>query len=184
MRAYDHAIREEALELYRSGKKKTEIAKKLGISYYTVLNWIKRYEQHGEAGLQPRYHKCGGSQKVSESLKKEALNMKSDHPKWGAEYIRMKLVKSYPEAYIPSARQLRRYFRKSGIVEEASKLPCQARGERWARSTFYRVQVDAKEQIQTGDGNYCSYLTYTDEYSGAVLDAFVFPLSIYPTGSS
>jgi len=46
----------------------------------------------------------------------------------------------------------------------------------WADSPLKRVQVDANEKLECLDGQKCCYLNFTDEHSGAVLDAFVFPL--------
>ena len=89
---------------------------------------------------------------------------------------RMKLINCYPDKYIPSARQLRNYFKEAGVVEEKTVLPNASSNGRWVKKAFERVQVDAKEQIQTLDGNWCSYLTFTDEHTGGVLEALVFPL--------
>ena len=176
MRAYDFFLRQEAIELYEKGERKTEISKRLSVSYYTVLNWIKRYKKQGISGLKASYDRCGGHSKVSKKVKKEAIRMKSKRRGWGGEYVNMKLKQKYPEAYVPSGRQLQRYFNSAGLTEERSRLPSDQGGRHWARSAFYRVQVDAKEQIQTKYGNWCSYLTFTDEYTGATLEALVFPL--------
>lgn len=185
MRAYDHSLRLQAIELYKKGEKKVKISQKLEVSYYTILKWIKSYEQEGERGLKLKYSNCGASDKISQRLKREAIELKKEHPGWGSDYIRMKLQNKYPDAWLPSARQFRRYFEAAGVNQvQTSKLP-KARGENsWSKEEFYRVQVDAKEQIQTKDGNWSSYLTFTDEKSGAVLDAFVFPPQVYPSGST
>ena len=176
MRPYDYSYRIRAIELYERGSKKIRISEQLGVNYYTILNWIKRYEQHGKAGLLPDYSKCGHASRMAEQLKAEAIQLKGDHPEWGSDYIRMKLRKKYPSACLTSSRQFRRYFVQAGVSPApASPLPKATGGNSWARHEFYRVQVDAKEQLQTQDGQWSSYLTFTDEKSGAVLDAFVFP---------
>ena len=167
-------IRIRAIELYNQGVKKIRISEELGVNYYTILNWIKRYEQHGESGLKADYSQCDATSRFAEELKAEAIQMKGEYSEWGSDYIRMKLHKKYPEVCLPSSRQLRRYFVEAGVSQSrASKLPKAAAENTWAKQEFYRVQVDAKEQLQTKDGKYCSYLTFTDEKSGAVLDAFV-----------
>ena len=134
-------------------------------------------------GLKLRYVRCGVSKKVSEQVKQAAINLKRDHPTWGGGYIRLQLARQYPKEYIPCARQLQRYFRQAGLVELRSKQP-RAPSKDWAKWPLYRVQVDAKEQLQTADGKWCSYLTFTDEYSGAVLEALVFPPPAYPPGAT
>lgn len=176
MRAYNHSLRLQAIELYQRGKKSTQISEELNVSYYTILNWIKRYKSKGLEGLKSDYSACGQSCKVSELIKQEAVSLKRAHEDWGSDYIRMKLERKYPDVWLPSARQLRRYFALAGVNSSLlSKLPKASGGNCWAKHEFYRVQVDAKEQLQTKDGKWCSYLTFTDEKSGAVLDAFVFP---------
>jgi transposase len=176
MRPYDYSYRIRAIELYEQGSKKIRISEELGVNYYTLLNWIKRYEEDGKAGLMPDYSKCGQSSTIAEHIKAEAIKMKGDHPEWGSDYIRMKLRKKYPSTWLASSRQFRRYFVQAGVSQtQASKLPKAAGENSWAKREFYRVQVDAKEQLQTQDGKWSSYLTFTDEKSGAVLDAFVFP---------
>jgi transposase len=183
MRSYDHSKRERVISLYQSGEKRVKISDALGISYYTVLNWIKRYEEHGEEGLKVQYSNCGRKMKLSSVIKKRAISLKRDHEEWGSDYILMQLKKEYPDAELVSSRQLRRYFKQAGLAKElVSKLPKVSGSDSWASHEFYRVQVDAKEQIRTQDGNWCSYLTFTDEKSGAVLDAFVFPPQVYSSG--
>ena len=184
MQAYEHSLRQEVVDRYEAGERQVDISRDLGISYSTVLGWLKRYKAEGLQGLCLRYDRCGGSHRVSQFIKDKCVEMKAEHPTWGGAYIRMKLCKAYPDHDVPSARQLQRYFQAAGLVELQTRLP-RARGSGdWAKRPLYRVQVDAKEQIKTEDGNWCSYLTFTDEHSGATLEGLVFPLSVYPTNNS
>lgn len=176
MGSYSYEIRQEVIEKFHSGSKRTEISKELGIGYSTVLGWIKRYEHSGESGLHPRYNKCGSKSIVKDWIKAKAIEMRAEHKGWGGEYIEMKLKQLYPKEYIPTGRQLRRYFKSAGLLEEQSRLPKVDKGNNWVKKAFGRVQLDAKEQIQTLDGKWSSYLTFTDEHTGAVLEALVFPL--------
>jgi len=183
MRSYDDSKRKRVIALYQSGEKRVKISDDLGISYYTVLNWIKRYEEDGEDGLKVQYSRCGRNTKLSPLIKNRAISLKRAHEEWGSDYILMQLKKEYPDTELVSSRQLRRYFKQAGLAKElVSKLPKASGSNSWASHEFYRVQVDAKEQIRTQDGKWCSYLTFTDEKSGAVLDAFVFPPQVYSAG--
>ena len=183
MKAHDHALRLEVIECYEKGERQIDISRRLGLSYSTIKNWLKRYRALGRDGLRLRYDQCGGRSKFSSQLKQAAISLKREHPSWGGGYIRMKLAKQHPKEYIPCVRQLQRYFQRAGLVELRSKQP-RAPSKDWARWPLYRVQVDAKEQIQTADGKWCCYLTFTDEYSGAVLEALVFPPPVYSPGSA
>lgn len=174
MKAYDHDLRVEVVKRYNSGERQKEISKALNVPYSTIKNWIGRYREAGMLGLALKYGRCGSKGKVSEGIKQEAISMKRDHSGWGGIYIRMKLLAKYPTAYIPTARQLQRYFVQADLVELKTKPPSMGSKE-WAKRPLYRVQVDAKEQLKTKNGNWCSYLTFTDEHSGATLEALVFP---------
>jgi transposase len=57
MQAYEYRYRIRAIELYNQGVQKIRISEELGVNDYTILNWIKRYEQHGESGLKAIYSK-------------------------------------------------------------------------------------------------------------------------------
>lgn len=132
--------------------------------------------------MELKYGRCGSKGKVSEGIKQEAIAMKRDHTDWGGPYIRMKLLAKYPGTYVPTARQLQRYFVQAGLVELKTRSPVMGSKE-WAKRPLYRVQVDAKEQLKTLDGHWCCYLTFTDEHSGATLEALVFPPQAYPPGT-
>lgn len=176
MKAYPNEVRRKVIVLYEGGKNKLKISEELGLNYKTVSQWLSRYKASSNDGLTPRYANCGSSQRVKAPIKKELIELKREHEEWGAAYIRMKLLLKYPKSYIPSIRQIQRYFHSAGIVEKKSKLPKADSQRHWSKKVFHRVQVDAKEQIQTKDGQWSSYLTFTDEYTGAVLEAIVFPL--------
>jgi len=173
---YSLALRKEVIKRYESGQRRQEISEELDLRYRTVCHWITSYKAAGPSSFKHRYARCGSKAKVNPGIKQESIALKRDHPHWGAAYIRIQLVRKYPNSYIPGARQLQRYFRDAEVNQPRAVRP-KAKGETdWASHPFYRVQVDAKEQLKTADGQPCSYLTYIDEYSGAALEAFVFPL--------
>ena len=170
------ALRREVIQRYESGQRRIDISQDLDLSYRTICQWIKCYKTQGEASFKYHYDKCGSKSRVSQQVKQESIALKKDHPSWGAAYIRIQLAKKYPNSYLPGARQLQRYFCSAGVNQIQQIRPRAKGAGDWANHPFYRVQADAKEQLKTADGKPCSYLTYTDEHSGGVLDAFVFPL--------
>lgn len=179
MEAYDELIRDQAVAAYQSGQKLKKISENLGVGYSTVRQWIKRYKAQGKTGLNTQYWKCGKHSKVDDQIKQEAIALKGDHEDWGAGFIRIKLKQKYPQSYIPSVRQLQRYFVTAEVQGQKDALPQGVGCSDWAHRPFYRVQVDAKEQLQTADGKDCCYLTFTDEHSGAILDCLTFPPQVY-----
>lgn len=150
------------------------VSRELSIDYDTLRQWVKRHKSEGPEGLCTKYGNCGLAPTYDGSLLERALALKEGHRGWGAGYVRIQLARSMPGSALPSERQLQRWFAQAGLCERRTRLPSERAG--WARRPFERVQADAKERLRTADGRECCYLNFTDEHSGAVLDAFVFPL--------
>ena len=174
MEAHSVIKRQEAYALWAAGKKKSVIARQLGVDYDTLLGWTKRFKAEGAAGVTLRYNRCGSRSHFSEAVHEQALALRRAHPCWGASYIQLHLLQEFEAAQVPSPRQVQRWLVSAGLHTPATRLPRDR--ATWASYPLERVQVDAKEQLQTADGQPCCYLNFTDEHSGAVLDAVVFPL--------
>lgn len=175
MQAHSHDVRRKAIDLWKGGQTKAGISRQLGVDYDTLLGWIKRYEQEGEQGLSLRYGHCGRKSRVALGpIEAKAIELLGKHEEWGAGYVRLHLLREFPGEKIPQPRQIQRWMAKSGVRPKRTKLPLVEAD--WATKPLERVQVDAKERLKTKDGKECCYLNFTDEYTGAELDAFVFPL--------
>ncbi len=175
MQAHSYDVRRKAIELWKGGQTKADISRHLGVDYDTLLGWLKRYDQEGEQGLSLRYERCGRKPRVEISpVEAKALELIGKHKEWGAGYVRVHLLREFPGEQIPQPRQIQRWIAKSGVRPKHTKLP--PVDADWASKPLERVQVDAKERLRTKDGKECCYLNFTDEHTGAELDAFVFPL--------
>ena len=128
----------------------------------------------GQAGLKNSYENCGKKPVgIDKLICETVLRLKLDHPVWGAGRIRVSLEQQYEVSRVPCERTMQRWFREERLTE-----PRQLRNESSvgaSRAVHNIWQVDAKEQLTLADGTLCCYLTITDEYSGAWLDARVFP---------
>jgi hypothetical protein len=100
--------------------------------------------------------------------------MKREHPGWGAGLIRVLLSDEFEAEVLPAERSLQRWFRQAGVGRAPTaqrRTPVVTRGqvvhEVWA--------VDAKERIRLADGSQVSWLTISDEASGAIVHAEGFP---------
>lgn len=173
MEAHALLVRLRAIELHGSGLKMTKISEQLGVCYDSVRQWIKRYASGGEGALAVRYDRCGRPRQTKVFVEEEILRLKKEHPEWGAAFIRHQVVERFSEDKIPQVRRLQQWFKACALQKQKTRLP--QTKVRWAGRPFERVQVDAKESLQTKDGRACCYLTFTDEHTGSVLDAFVFP---------
>ncbi len=172
MRAHSLSIRHRAVELYKQGIARKQIAAELAADYDVVCDWVKRYLAEGEKGLSSRYHCCGRKPVLAPEVRRAANWLKRLHPVWGAGFIRVVLQERYPSLRIPCERQLQSWFRSAGLQTRLPKSDV-----RWAKGPLEVVQVDAKECMQTADKADCCYLKFTDEHTGSILDAHFFPLS-------
>lgn len=182
MLAHSHEKRQQAYEMWRSGSKKSVISRELGIDYDTLLIWTQRFSESGEGGLDLRYKNCGRRIDPADPVRLQAISLRQQHQDWGAEYIRLHLVREFGEEKVVQPNQIRQWLRAAGLVVKKTRLPNTSSTE-WVCKPLQRVQVDAKEQLKTSDGQPCCFLNFTDEHSGAVLDAFVFPLCPHQPGT-
>lgn len=171
--ALSTALRREIVERREAGESFASIARSLNVSYGAVRNIYHRFAETGR--LSPAYERCVHSAVRSDAaLYTAAVEMKRAHPSWGAGLIRVELRDQLGEGKLPSVRTLQRWFRRARVQKakpEKRPTPTVARGK-----TVHAVwALDAKEQIQLADGSYVSWLTITDEASGAILSATLFP---------
>jgi hypothetical protein len=104
-----------------------------------------------------------------------AIDLKREHPKWGAQFIRIHLQRQYPQQALPSVRTLQRWFRAAGVARTPSVRQQRSGHIQRGQQVHAVWAVDAKEGIHLADGSVVSWLVMTDEASGAVLEAAVFP---------
>jgi transposase len=167
------AIRREIIQRCEAGESQAGVARALSVSSGMVRKLWRQYREQGQ--IRPNYDRCGPKgPRQAEGLYQQAVALKAAHPGWGAGLIRVELATQFGREPLPSQRTLQRWFRRAGVARP--------RPERTAKPTVKRGQaahevwaVDAKEQIQLADGSYVSWLTITDEGSGAILVAALFP---------
>jgi transposase-like protein len=166
-------MRREIVARYEQGERRAAIARELGVSYGMVRKLWRQYQQTGQ--LEPGYERCRHTAlRKGQAVYEQAVALKTAHPGWGAGLIRMELGAKSEGKALPSTRTLQRWFRRAGVGRpraEKQAKPSVQRGQQahevWA--------MDAKEQIRLADGSYVSWLTITDEGSGAILAAQLFP---------
>ena len=166
-------IRKEIVERRIRGESFRQISREMDMGYDSVRAVWRHWEKHGK--LSPNYANCSqpGPRKAPQ-MTEHALAMKRDHPRWGAKLILIKLAEEFPDETLPSERTLQRWFRRLGLnngrdIKKGGKIIERGKEahEVWA--------IDAKEKIKLADESKVSWLTITDEGSGAILDATVFP---------
>lgn len=168
-------IRQEIVRLRQQGQRYGAIGTALNLSPHSVRQIWRRFQQHGEAGLAPNYERCGHHGVKSEQLIwRAAVYLKRRHPAWGGGIIRVHLQQRWQAFHIPSERTLQRWFRAAGVGTPL--MPKRPSPQVRATQVHECWQVDAVSHQTLADGTQVSWLSATDEVSGALLEGSVFPL--------
>lgn len=167
--------RRELVQRHQQGESFASISRSLGVAYATVRNLYRRYRETGQ--LSPAYTNCSHTQvRHAEALYAQAVALKQAHPTWGAGLIWTELADHFAPEQLPSKRTLQRWFRRAKLQPPPRDQVPKGRVQR-GKIPHAVWALDAKEDIQLADGSYVSWLTLTDEASGAILNAVLFPHS-------
>lgn len=171
--ALPRPVRREIVERREAGESFASIARRMTVSYGAVRNIYRRYVETGE--LAPAYDRCiHTGVRSDKAVYAAAVEMKADHPSWGAGLIRVELSDGFDEERLPSVRTLQRWFRRAGVQTPKPETAPKATVRR-GQNVHEVWALDAKEQIPLADGSRVSWLTITDEASGAILSVTLFP---------
>ena len=176
-------LRQTIVERHLGGASLAAIGHDLALSPWTVRTIWRRDRDRGAAGLRPDYAACGRpGPRHPGALSAAALDRRRAHPGWGAGLIRTELAKAFPDQGRPHEATLRRWFREAG----GASLPPPPRppDPPRTREPHARWQRDAPAQIGRADGRQVSWLAASDEATGAMLGAVVFPLWAVDAGGS
>jgi hypothetical protein len=171
----DRMTRESVYSLYIQGISKVEISQRTQVSYKSVLTLCKRFKAKGALGIETSYSNSGC--KSTEKMlfyKRVCLWLKRLHIEWGAPIIRVILTKRYGVGDLPSIRRIQDWFTITGATKPRQRLGQQSIGRSLAEHNIW--QVDAKERFILASSEVGNYLNIVDEFSGAWLEAPLFPL--------
>lgn len=102
------------------------------------------------------------------------MQLRREHPTWGAGLIWVQLRQQDPTATLPAVRTLQRWLRQADLMPAPAGRRPRVRVRR-AEGVHQVWQMDAAEQIPLKTDTRVSWLRIVDEYSGAVLQTEVFP---------
>jgi hypothetical protein len=175
-RALAVPVRQVVRRRWQAGQGTSEIAAALALAVRTVRSLINRWQRLGDAALTPDYGRCG--RPVSRSRKRlyeTAVQLRRNHPHWGAGLIRVVLHEEVPRQRLPAERTLQRWFRQAGVAPApAGRRPLRPRQR--AQRPHAIWQMDATEGVKMQTGQQICWLRISDEYTGAVLHTKVFPV--------
>ena len=175
-------VRQKIWERYSQGESVGSLADAFALPPRTVRHLLKRRRDLGLSGLMPSY----GPPKLPahahpEPIRQAVLDLRRDHPTWGAELIRVRLAKAQPQLAWPNPSTIRRWFRAAGLAHAPAGRRVGASRTR-ANQPHQTWQIDASEHIRLADQSEVCWLRIVDEATGAVLRTDVFPPRVLDPG--
>lgn len=99
----------DAVRAVLAGASVTEVAAAVGVSRVSVHAWLRRYLAQGLAGLADRSRRPEVSPRKTDLVVEVVLvEMRRQHPRWGAKRIRMELLRALPSGWTGGRRCPRR----------------------------------------------------------------------------
>jgi transposase len=166
-------VRQAIWVLHQRGSSAGELASQFGLATRTVRGLIRRASQRGIEGLDPDPTHPERPSPPPDPVRETALQLRRDHPTWGAGLIRVWLRRSGVGG-LPGIRQIQRWFAEAGLNPAPRGRRPRSAGRR-AQSPHETWQVDASEKIPLANGSQASWLRIVDESTGAVLSTAIFP---------
>lgn len=151
----------------RSGETVTDVCRRYGISRDTYYRYRRRYLEEGIDGLEDKSRKPRSSPKqILADLEVRIVELRRDHPRWGARRIRAELTRQGLDA--PAVSTIHQALRRNGLV--ATQPPRRPRADkRFERDIANDLwQIDAT-QIPLGDGNKAWAVNLLDDHSRFLL---------------
>jgi putative transposase len=151
------------------GEKMAVLCREFDISRKTGYKIFSRYKSCGLEGLTDRSRRPyrQGCQ-LPLQVEKLILQVKSEHPSWGAPKIREKIRRRFPEIRLPAISTVHAVLDRNGLVNVyRPRQTYKAQGTSLSRPTHPNELwcADYKGEFMLADRRYCYPLTITDAAS-------------------
>lgn len=146
------------------GSNIAELCRRFDISRKTGYKWIKRYRQHGDAGLEDLCRRPQNSPRTtSDRLVKAILQVRKRHCAWGGRKIR-KYLQNQGWQQVPAPSTITAILQRNGCIaaDESLKHKPWQRFEAKAPNDLW--QMDYKGHFAAQKGR-CHPLTVLDDHS-------------------
>src|ERR1700684_1740120 len=148
------------------------LCREVGISRKTLYKIFDRYQECGMQGLTDRSRRpYRYANQLPFQVENFILNVKHEHPSWGARKIRERLLRRFSGIPIPAKSTIHAVLDRCGLVERRGRVRRRAQGtalslgqqpnELWC--------TDYKGEFLLGNHQYCYPLTVTDHASRYLL---------------
>ncbi|HAT4986251.1 TPA: transposase [Serratia marcescens] len=148
-----------------------EVCRRFNISRKTAYKWLARFSPNEVDSLADRSRARHHQNSTPEPMVKLLLEMKQQHPLWGPEKIRQRLL-NLNVSGVPAASTIGELFRNHGLVKKR-KPPSFKPTLRHELHTVVQPNdvwsADFKGKFTHTGGRWCHPFTLTDNYSRIVL---------------
>ena len=150
---------------FLEGEKMAGLCREFDISRKTGYKIVERYQNSGLEGLTDRSRRpYRQANKLPFQIETLILQLKGEHPSWGAPKIREKLKRRYSDVHIPAISTVHAVLDRHGLVEHGRKPRHKAQGTGLSKPVAPNDLwcADYKGEFMLADKRYCYPLTITD----------------------
>ncbi len=154
------------------GEKMAVLCREFDISRKTGYKIYSRYRDSGLEGLTDRSRRpyrqgC----RLPEQIEALILQLKAEHPSWGAPKIREKIRRKHSEIQLPAISTVHAVLHRHGLVNRPRRRRYHAEGTTLSRPLHPNDLwcADYKGEFMLADRRYCYPLTVTDAASRFLL---------------
>ena len=154
------------------GEKMAPLCREFGISRVTGYKIFNRYKEYGLDALYDRSRRpYRHANRLPFQVERTIVNIKREHPSWGAPKIRDKLLRAYPMIKPPAVSTIHAVLDRNGLVKRRKQRRYKAEGTALQAATDPNGLwcADYKGEFLLGNQQYCYPLTITDYRSRYLL---------------
>jgi putative transposase len=147
------------------GEKMAGLCREFGISRKTGYKIYRRYRDIGLEGLTDRSRRpYRQANKLPFQVETRIVQLKREHPNWGAPKIREKLRRLNLGIHTPAISTVHAVLDRHGLVKRRRRCRYKAQGTRlsWPRQPNDLWCADFKGEFMLADRRYCYPLTISD----------------------
>jgi transposase InsO family protein len=144
----------------------TDVAVRNGVVRQTVHDWVRRYANHGLAGLADRSSKPDSCpHQMPPAVEARIVELRRAHPAWGQRTILFHLAKEKVEP-LPAVSSVYRCLVRHQLIEPTKRKRRRQDYKRWERSRAMQLwQMDIVGRFHLRDGTELSAVTGVDDHS-------------------
>lgn len=150
-----------------------ELCRRFGISRKTGYKFMERFAAQGITGLADRPHAAHEHpHAVSEEIERRVVELRGEHPFWGARKLRARLSMLEADVVWPAASTIGEILRRHGLIvprRRRQRVPADASPFAQCTGANDTWSIDFKGWFRTADGRRCEPLTISDAYSRYLL---------------